>query len=122
MLRLVLLLAFITDLQQAGDGARTRDIKLGRLALYQLSYSRERTGTFRLLVHLPAFVVPASPPPFLATGVAPLSLSIQPPIAGGGRIRTCVGVSRQIYSLLPLAAWVPHPCSRSSDCDARLTL
>jgi hypothetical protein len=26
---------------RAGDGARTRDIKLGRLALYQLSYSRE---------------------------------------------------------------------------------
>jgi hypothetical protein len=25
---------------RAGDGARTRDIKLGRLALYQLSYSR----------------------------------------------------------------------------------
>ena len=24
----------------AGDGARTRDIQLGRLALYQLSYSR----------------------------------------------------------------------------------
>lgn len=24
----------------AGDGARTRDIKLGRLVLYQLSYSR----------------------------------------------------------------------------------
>ena len=26
--------------REAGDGARTRDIKLGRLALYQLSYSR----------------------------------------------------------------------------------
>ena len=26
---------------RAGDGARTRDIKLGRLALYQLSYSRK---------------------------------------------------------------------------------
>ena len=26
---------------RAGDGARTRDIKLGRLALYQLSYSRD---------------------------------------------------------------------------------
>ena len=31
------LLPFYT---RAGDGARTRDIKLGRLALYQLSYSR----------------------------------------------------------------------------------
>ena len=26
---------------------------------------------------------------------------------GGGRIRTFEGISRQIYSLLPLAAWVP---------------
>jgi hypothetical protein len=31
---------FHTDRTRAGDGARTRDIKLGRLALYQLSYSR----------------------------------------------------------------------------------
>ena len=29
------------------------------------------------------------------------------PVGGGGRIRTFEGVSRQIYSLLPLAAWVP---------------
>ncbi len=29
------------------------------------------------------------------------------PVHGGGRIRTYEGVSRQIYSLLPLAAWVP---------------
>ena len=29
---------------RAGDGARTRDIKLGRLALYQLSYSRVRSA------------------------------------------------------------------------------
>src|SRR5580704_12638615 len=28
-------------------------------------------------------------------------------LGGGGRIRTYEGVSRQIYSLLPLAAWVP---------------
>ena len=28
-------------------------------------------------------------------------------IGGPGRIRTYVGISRQIYSLLPLAAWVP---------------
>ena len=36
-------------LRRAGDGTRTRDIKLGRLALYQLSYSRVpeayRTGS-----------------------------------------------------------------------------
>ncbi len=31
----------------------------------------------------------------------------RPVRGGGGRIRTYEGVSRQIYSLLPLAAWVP---------------
>src|SRR5437763_15404919 len=55
----------------AGNGIRTRDIQLGRLTLYQLSYSRG----FRLLW-----------------------------LGGGRRIRTFEGVSRQIYSLLPLAA------------------
>ena len=28
----------------AGDGIRTRDPELGKLVLYQLSYTRERTG------------------------------------------------------------------------------
>ena len=32
---------------------------------------------------------------------------------GPGRIRTYVGISRQIYSLLPLAAWVPTPLGSS---------
>ncbi len=27
---------------------------------------------------------------------------------GGGRIRTFEGLRRQIYSLIPLATWVPH--------------
>ena len=30
---------------RAGDGIRTRDIKLGKLALYQLSYSRDEEGS-----------------------------------------------------------------------------
>src|SRR3989454_12838116 len=56
----------------AGNGIRTRDIQLGRLTLYQLSYSRA---------------------------------SVLHGLSGGGRrIRTFEGVSRQIYSLLPLAA------------------
>jgi hypothetical protein len=33
------------DLRGAGDRARTGDIQLGRLTLYQLSYSRETTPT-----------------------------------------------------------------------------
>ena len=72
---------------EAGDGARTRDIKLGRLALYQLSYSRGTTMTN--MTNTPILRI----------------------LHGGGRIRTFEGVSRQIYSLLPLAAWVPHPDS-----------
>ncbi len=32
---------------------------------------------------------------------------------GGGRIRTFVGVRRQIYSLLPLAARAPHRCPQA---------
>jgi hypothetical protein len=60
----------------AGNGTRTRDPELGRLALYQLSYSRPRSCN-------PAF------------------------IGGEGRIRTSEGISRQIYSLLPLATREP---------------
>ena len=33
--------ASLDDPGQAGDGARTRDIQLGRLTLYPLSYARE---------------------------------------------------------------------------------
>ena len=32
----------------AGDGIRTRDINLGKVALYQLSYSRVPTPVFSL--------------------------------------------------------------------------
>ncbi len=34
-------LNFLTLFQRAGDEARTRDLQLGRLSLYQLSYSRK---------------------------------------------------------------------------------
>src|SRR5208282_824860 len=60
----------------AGNGTRTRDPELGRLALYQLSYSRSPHRTHHY------------------TG-------------GEGRIRTSEGISRQIYSLLPLATREP---------------
>src|SRR3954468_22510174 len=66
----------------AGNGVRTRDIQLGRLTLYQLSYSR---------------VI--------------LLRSASCGVGGGGRIRTFEGMSRQIYSLLPLAARAPLPTS-----------
>ena len=68
---------------RAGDGARTRDIKLGRLALYQLSYSRENRPDAPTLPAVTSH--------------------------GGGRIRTFEGLRRQIYSLIPLATREPHP-------------
>ena len=40
-----------------------------------------------------------------------------PSNGGGGRIRTYEGVSRQIYSLLPLAAWVPLREKRAAYSD-----
>ena len=36
----------ITQKHRAGDEARTRDLQLGRLSLYQLSYSRIHIATF----------------------------------------------------------------------------
>jgi hypothetical protein len=39
----------LKEKEKAGDGIRTRDIQLGRLALYQLSYSRIlEAGDWRL--------------------------------------------------------------------------
>src|SRR5580765_4899307 len=74
----------------AGNGTRTRDPQLGRLMLYQLSYSRPRTP----------------------------SVSRLTPAGGEGRIRTFEGISRQIYSLLPLATreplHAPHTLVRRS--------
>jgi hypothetical protein len=43
--------------------------------------------------------------------------SSPPRPGGGGRIRTYEGVSRQIYSLLPLAAWVPLRDKRAAYFD-----
>ena len=64
---------------RAGDRVRTGDIQLGRLTLYQLSYSRISST---LDVH---------------------SLF---QFSGESRIRTCEGKNQQIYSLSSLAAWV----------------
>src|SRR6201989_3030964 len=51
----------------------------------------------------------AVPAPSTAITPAHACLDHAPRSGGGGRIRTYGGVSRQIYSLLPLAAWVPLP-------------
>ena len=67
-----------TCLHGAGDEVRTRDIQLGRLMLYQLSYTRSYT------------LRPNQ------------QRSPQGADGGGRRIRTFVAKSRQSYSLLPL--------------------
>ena len=42
----------VFDINGAGDEARTRDIQLGRLKLYQLSYSRVHTRNTLILTLL----------------------------------------------------------------------
>ena len=63
---------------------------------------RERRGrVLHLLVAPSRPRRPASP--------APVGAPDRPaPPDGGGRIRTFEGLRRQIYSLIPLATWVPH--------------
>ena len=78
----------------AGNGIRTRDPQLGRLTLYQLSYSRPSGLTVLRLSELTAAGVSDAVTCFLA-------------LSGEGRIRTSVGLRRQIYSLLPLATRAP---------------
>ena len=72
---------------RAGDGARTRDIKLGRLALYQLSYSRTTL--------------------LLSSRTHPSNGSSTSQWWGkDSNLRRAL--TRQIYSLLPLATRPPH--------------
>ena len=66
----------------AGEEARTLDPKLGRLVLYQLSYTRLLFGIQHQFQNLSG---------------------------GAGWIRTSEGIHRQIYSLLPLATREPRP-------------
>jgi hypothetical protein len=58
--------AFLHSLVEAGDGTRTRDPQLGRLMLYQLSYTR------------------------VSHRARPTDC-LRPAVSGGGRIRTYVG-------------------------------
>ena len=75
----------------AGDGTRTRDQQLGRLWLYQLSYSRMHS--------IPSYVKN-----FVHST---WTYFFRPAICGQGRIRTFEGMSRQIYSLMRLTASLP---------------
>ena len=71
---------------RAEDEVRTRDLQLGRLSLYQLSY-------FRMLV----------PKELSHHPVSRSSLQMN---CGQGWIRTTELRRGQIYSLLPLATWL----------------
>src|SRR5215831_5513365 len=62
----------------AGDETRTRDPQLGRLMLYQLSYTRPRIADFELRIsNFNRQILPKS--------------AIRNSPGAGGRIRTCVG-------------------------------
>jgi hypothetical protein len=62
---------------------------------------------------------PSSTDPIHRLFTTDFSCSFRFPRGGGGRIRTFEGVSRQIYSLLPLTAWVPHREKRAAYSDFR---
>ena len=91
---------------RAGDEARTRDLQLGRLSLYQLSYAR----TIYESSSLPSLLIPNTQHHFSFQEFHPRScLCHNSYICGESRIRTCEGISQQSYSLPQLAALVsPH--------------
>src|ERR1044071_9845285 len=76
----------------AGDGSRTRDVQLGRLELYQLSYSRE------LLLLLCDFI---------AVTVQSLIVLKGACARWRGKDSNLRSQRRQIYSLFPLATREP---------------
>jgi hypothetical protein len=130
----------------AAEGTRTLDLVLTKDALYQLSYSSPslhlaRTNTFKHNLHLPTLTqtkrVEGIEPSSLAWKAIALPLSytrtsnvvtsrpqhlaaISLQSSGGCRIRTCEGISHQIYSLTPLAAReTPHGISRRTRASSR---
>src|SRR5262249_44338919 len=91
----------------AGDGIRTRDIQLGRLELYQLSYTRlsrrHRAGS--------RCIASPRPPCSLRGSSVPLRslLLLLPPrhLVGRKGFEPLKPEGRQIYSLMRLAASLP---------------
>ena len=59
----------------AGDGSRTRDLKFGKLVLYQLSYTRARP------------ILGATPAPINCRGGYTGAPRYRPPISSGSQIR-----------------------------------
>ena len=88
----------------AGDGIRTRDIQLGRLELYQLSYTRlsrlhQSEGRCVASLRLPARVAEVNP--------APLAACRRHQVVGRKGFEPLKPEGRQIYSLMRLAASLP---------------
>src|SRR5476649_2383762 len=92
----------------AHERDRTVDLVLTKDVLYQLSYVGR--------IHMERVMGIEPTPSAWKTEVLPLNytrLSCRindpnpSPVGGGGRIRTYEGISQQIYSLPPLATWVP---------------
>ena len=88
----------------AGNGTRTRDVQLGRLTLYQLSYSRvltcHRGAGIGLLVEGGGFEPPKAEPTDLQS--APFGRSGTPPGFGAGdgtRTRNLLITNQLLYRL-----------------------
>ena len=87
-------LSYVGAIARAGDGSRTRDVQLGRLELYQLSYSRVCP------------IVHESGASFLVARLARLLLA-QLALWWTGKDSNLRSQRRQIYSLFPLATREP---------------
>src|SRR5258706_5738807 len=85
----------------AGDGARTRDVQLGRLELYQLSYSRVCRSPFSCLYGLVLGKISPRRGFFV--------LRLRGPASWTGKDSNLRSQWRQIYSLFPLTAREPVP-------------
>ena len=98
-------------LSGAGNGTRTRDVQLGRLTLYQLSYSRSLTyhrgAGIGLLVEGGGFEPPKAEPTDLQS--APFGRSGTPPGFGAGdgtRTRNLLITNQLLYRLSYASKWL----------------
>ncbi len=100
----------MTSFSRAEDEVRTRDLQLGRLSLYQLSYFRIILLSFSEGGN---FIKN-----FYFDGHLHISFGDR---SGQGWIRTTELRRGQIYSLLPLATWLLAQLSHLSESNQRPT-
>ena len=110
----IILTPSISNRIGAGDEARTRDIQLGRLKLYQLSYSRPIPLKLTVLVKLPLFSATKSMYCRKPRSSTDSRLKRESPATGPhsgwwwGEDLNLRRHRRQIYSLFPLTTREPH--------------